>query len=85
MSITRKFSPQYTSVNDVKQVIKGLNNNKSVGGDIPTSILKECEFTSSVLADCINKSSETGTFPECLKQVNVTPNFKKGDPLDKKN
>ena len=49
-----------------------------------TNILKECEFTFSVLADCINKSFETDTFPHCLKETNFIPIFEKGDPLDKK-
>ena len=76
---------QPVSVNDVKQDIKDFKSNRSVGGDIPTNILKECEFTFSVLADCINKSFETGTFPDCLKQAHATPIFKKDDPLDKEN
>ena len=69
----------------MKQVIKDLKSNKSVGGDIPTNILKECNFTFSVLADCINTSFENGAFPDCLKEANVTPIFKKDDPLDKEN
>ena len=67
----------------MKQVIKDFKSNKSVGGDIPAKILKECNSTFSVLADCINKSFENGTFPDCLKEANVTPIFKKDDPLDK--
>ena len=39
---------QPVSVNDVKQVIKDLERNKSVGGDILTNILKECNFRFSV-------------------------------------
>ena len=69
----------------MKQVIKDLKSNKSVGGDIPTNILKECNFTFSTLADCINKSFENGAFPDCLKEASVTPIFKKDDPLDKEN
>ena len=84
-NITSKFSFQPVSVNDVKQVIKDLKSNRSVGGDIPTNILKECNFTFSVLADCINTSFENGAFPDCLKEANVTPIFKKDDPLDKEN
>ena len=69
----------------MKQVIKDLKSNRSVGGDIPTNILKECNFTFSTLADCINKSFENGAFPDCLKEANVTPVFKKDDPLDIEN
>ena len=84
-NITNKFSFQPVSVNDLKQVIKDLKNNKSVGMDIPTNILKECNCTFSVLVDCINKSFETGAFPDCLKEANVTPIFKEDDHLDKEN
>ena len=35
------------------------------------------------MAVCIKKSFESSTFPDCLKEANVTPIFKKGDPLDK--
>ena len=66
---------QPVSVNDVKQVIKDLRSNKSV----------RMYFTFSVLADCINKSFKNGAFPDCLKESNVTPIFKKDDPLDKEN
>jgi len=34
---------------------------------------------------CIYKSIETGFFPDSLKLANVTPVFKKEDPLDKSN
>ena len=69
----------------MKQVIKDPKSNKSVGGDIPTNILKECEFTFSVLTNCIIKSFKTGTFPDFLKEANVTPIIKKDDPPDKEN
>ena len=69
----------------MKQVIKDLKSNKSIGVDIPTNIVKECNFTFSVLANCINKSFENGAFPYCLKEGKVIPIFKKDDPLDKEN
>ena len=56
-----------------------------MGGEIPTKILKECEFTFEVLTRCINKSFTSGEFPDCLKQANVSPIFKKDDPLHKEN
>ena len=64
----------------MRQVIKDLKSNKTVDRDIPTNILKVCYFTFFVLSDCINK-----TFPDCLKEANVTPIFKMDDPLDKEN
>ena len=35
-----------------------------------------CKFTFFVLADC------SGTFFDCLKEADVSSNFKKDDPLD---
>ena len=84
-NITSKFLFQPVSVNDVKQVIKDLKSNKFVGGDMPTNILKECNFTFSELTDCINKSFENGAFLDCFKEAKVTPIFKKDDILDKEN
>ena len=80
----RIFSFQPVSV-DVKTVIRDLKNKKSAGGEIPIQILKESEFTFGRLTNCINKSIETGCFPDSLKVANITPIFKKDDPLDKAN
>ena len=54
-------------------------------GEIPTKILKECEFTFETLMQCVSKSFASGEIPDCLKRVNVSPIFKKDDPLDKEN
>ena len=82
--ISKKFSFQPASKDEVKKIIKDLNS-KSVGGEIPTKILKECEFTFEILTQCVNISFGSGEFPDCLKQTNVSPIFKKDDPLDKEN
>ena len=37
------------------------------------------------ITTCINKVIETGNFSDSLKMANVTPVFKKEDPLDKSN
>ena len=71
------FSFWSVSVEEVKKIIRNLKTNKAVGGEISTKILKECEFTFDVLTKCINKSIETGYFPDSLKLVNVAPAFKK--------
>ena len=63
------------SVEEVKKIIRDLKTNKAVGGEIPTKILRECEFTFDVLTNCINKSIETGYFPDSLKLANVAPVF----------
>ena len=81
--IPKKFSFQSVSKDEVKKIIKDLKNNKSVGREIPTKILKECEFTFEILTQCVNKSFASGEFPNCLKQVNMSPTFKKVDPLNK--
>ena len=80
-----KFSFQPVTIEEVKNIVRALKTHKAVGGEIPTKILKECDFTFYVLTKCINKSIDTGYFPDSLKLANVTPVFKKEDPLDKCN
>ena len=66
------------SVEEVTKIIKDLKINKAVGGEIPTKILKECEFTLVALTNFINKSTETGYFPDGLKLASAATGFKKG-------
>ena len=56
-----------------------------MSGAIPIQILKESEFTFEILTNCINKSIDTGCFPDSLKKASITPIFKRDDPLDKSN
>ena len=72
-------------MDEVKTVIRDMKNNKSVCGKIPIQILKESEFTFEILITCINKSIETGCFPDSLKGANTIPIFKTDNPLDKSN
>ena len=54
-------------------------------GEIPTKVLKECEFTFNVLTKCANKYVDTvhfSIFPKISKCRSV---FKKEDPLEKSN
>ena len=53
--ISEKFSFEPVTKNKVKK-IKEFKNSKFMGGEIPTKILKECEFTFEMLTQCINKS-----------------------------
>ena len=60
--ISKKFSFERVSKDEIKKIIKDLKNSKSVGGEIPPKILKECEFTFEILTQCINKSFTSGEF-----------------------
>ena len=81
--ISEKVSLEPASKDEVKKIIKHLRNSKSVGGEIPTKIFKECNLTFEISTECINKSFTGGEFPDCLKQATVSPIFKKDYPLDK--
>ena len=72
-------------MDEVKIVIRDMGDSKSVGGEIPIEILMESEFTFEILTNYVNKSIETGCFPNSLKEANITSIFKKDDPLDKSN
>ena len=73
------------TLEDVRLIIKDLKNSKTAGGDITLKLLKECDFTSEKLTNCINNSLSEGLFPDSLKRENITPVHKKNDPLDKEN
>ena len=63
-SNVKKFAFQLVSTDNLKNVIKDLKTNKSVGGEIPTQILKESEFTFKTLKNCMDHSFKiTGEFP----------------------
>ena len=73
LRIPKKFSFQPVSTDEVKKIIKNLKNSKSLGGEIPTKILKKSEFTLEILTQCVHKSFASGEFPDCFKQANVSP------------
>ena len=70
---------------DVRKDIWELKNNKVVGGEILVYILEGSKFTFDTLTNFINKSIESGCFPDSLKESNFTPIFEKEYPLDKYN
>ena len=43
------------------------------------------EATANILQKLLNDSLETGTFSDSLKLADITPAFKKKDPLNKTN
>ena len=53
---------------------------------IPPKMLKiSSEATANMLQKLLNGLIETGTFPDSLKLVDITPVFKQEDPLNKTN
>ena len=62
-----------------------LDENKATSGEIPLWLLKDnCELT-TYICRFVNDFFTTGEFPDSQKLANVTPIFKKGDPLNKTN
>ena len=75
--IPKKSSFQPVFKDEVIKIIKDFKNSKSVGVEIPTKILNECEVTFEILTQRVNKSFISGEVPDCLKQTNISPTFKK--------
>ena len=58
--VSKTFSFEPVSKDEVEKIIKDLKNSKSVGGEIPTKTFKECDFMFEILTQCINKSFTSG-------------------------
>ena len=66
--INTAFSFSPTSKDEIVAIIKGLQNNKAAGGEIPLNILKKSNFTFDKLTECVNYTLKNGTFPYSLKK-----------------
>ena len=82
-----KFSFEPVALSDVVKEINDINPNKLSRKDsIPPKMLKGIsEATANILQNFLNDSLETGTFPDSLKLADITPVFKKKNPLNKTN
>ena len=71
----------------VSKVVKKLNPKKATGVDqLPAKMIKAgSEVLSGPISSIFNKCVKLGKFPNDLKSAQVTPVFKKDDPLIKKN
>ena len=72
---------------EIKETCSKLAKKKSKGPDsIPTNMILSCtNELQEILAECINASFSSGTFPKCLKQANVVPLYKKKARTDPTN
>ena len=83
----KQFSFSTVSGDVISTKLKQLDVNKATGFDqIPPKLLKKgSEILYMPVCNLINKTIQSGQFPNGLKAGEVTPIFKKGDMLDKKN
>ena len=81
------FSFKYFNVEDVKREINNLNSKKATPkGDIPVKILKwNSDIIAPALTECYNQNIKNSTFPNELKNADISPVFKKKDRHDKSN
>ena len=83
--IKNKFCFQPVNESIVKTVIDNLSLQKSISGEIPTFLIKRCDFIFEKLSSCINESFNNNKFPDSLKLSEIIPIHKKDDPTDKTN
>ena len=82
----RLFDFNFASSDDMSKIITSLDSTKKSNGVIPTIIVKLANKEICMdLANCINESFKKNEFPNELKTADVTPTFKKEDPLNKEN
>ena len=83
----KPFNFQQVENASVDKIISNLSTKKSVGVDKISVKLLKAGKTSFVplVTSLVNTTLDTSIFPDKLKEAQVTPLFKKNDPLDKKN
>ena len=72
---------------EVKSELLNLNIKKSsTNGSIPAAILKQCvDIYLPLLTNAINKTFLDNYFPKELKEAEISPVYKKDDPVKKEN
>ena len=82
-----KFTMESIDENQVFKLLRALNPNKSCGTDHlgPRLLKSSAGFVCKPIAWIINKSIETGIFPNELKIAKITPIHKKSDKSDPSN
>jgi hypothetical protein len=83
----QRFIFKFVSEHEVRKAIQSLSVKKAAGYDeIPAQFIKKIAIKLvKPLTMLINESIRTNTFPDQMKQANITPLFKKKDKLNKDN
>ena len=81
------FSFKYFNVEDVKREINNLNSKKATPkGDIPVKILKwNSNIIALALTEYYNQNIKNSTFPNELKNADISPVYQIKDRHDKSN
>ena len=67
----------------LEKVVKSLPFDKATAGEIPVSVLKNCENCFFDLTNCFTEAIRNNKFPDSLRLSDITPVYKKLDPSDK--
>ena len=81
------FEFRETDEETIGKIIKSLDIKKATGEDnISAKLLKaSVPIINEPICNIVNESIRTSSFPNKLKMAQVTPLFKKNDPLDVRN
>ena len=80
------FDFNFVSSDDISKITNSIDSTKKTSGAIPIKIVKLVnKKICKDLANCINECIKQHKFPNELKIADITPIFKKEDPLDKTN
>ena len=83
---TQLFDFNFVSSDDISKIINSMDSTKKTSGAIPIKLVKLANKKNCKdLANCINECIKQNKFPNELKIADITPIFKKEDPLDKTN
>ena len=82
----RLFDFNFVNSDDMSKIITSSDSTKKSNDVIPKKIVKLANKEIRMgLANCINESFKKKEFPNEMKTADVTPIFKKEDPLNKEN